>query len=83
MTSRARTLAGLREQHTEEERQLVRAALAAADWRISVASETLGLGRSTIKSMITRLGLDDEYRENSPGSGRFRKDGTPRRGEKR
>lgn len=75
MTNRARTLAELRGQHAEEERQLVRAALADAGWMLGAAAVRLEIPASNLQRLIDRLELRDVYREKSPGRGRPRSGG--------
>lgn len=61
---------------TEQERRerlFVRNALVQYDWNPRRAAESIGVPRSTIRWMLLRLGLADEYQANNPGRGRPKK----------
>lgn len=53
-TAKKLNLARLRARHADEERKLIRAALVAADWRLSSAASLLGVFPSSLQSYITR-----------------------------
>lgn len=63
-------LSQLKRKHLNEEREMVREALEQKDWRLHRAAQLLGVSDSTLKSVITRLGLGPEYREKNPGPGK-------------
>lgn len=52
-------------------------------WRRGAIAEALGVTPNGLLKTLAKHGLLDEYRKRSPGRGRARRDGMPRRGEER
>ena len=63
------TIAGLRERHAREERQLILGALVRCAWRLTTAASRLGVAPSSLQRLIESHGLGDLYHERVRPSG--------------
>ena len=67
--ARHQTIAGLRERHAREERQLILGALERCAWSLTTAASRLGVAPSSLQRLIESHDIEALYREHTRRSG--------------